>query len=58
MFSCEYSEIFSNNCFEEYLHTATSENYKNIFLGKATGHNDHYMINMGGQIQRPKIGSN
>ena len=27
-----------------------------IFLGKATGHNDHYMINMGGQ--RPKIGGN
>ena len=26
------------------------------FLGKATGHNDHYRINMGGQ--RPKIGSN
>ena len=26
------------------------------FLGKATGHNDHYMVNMGGQ--RPKIGSN
>ena len=58
MFSSEYSKNFSNNCFEEHLHTATSENYKNIFLGKATGHNDHYMINMGGQIQRPKIGSN
>ena len=26
------------------------------FLGKATGHNDHYMINMGSQ--RPKIGGN
>ena len=26
------------------------------YLGKATGHNDHYMINMGGQ--RPKIGGN
>ena len=25
-------------------------------LGKATGHNDHLMINMGGQ--RPKIGGN
>ena len=25
-------------------------------LGNATGHNDHYMINMGGQ--RPKIGGN
>ena len=36
MFSCEYCKIFSNNCFEEHLHMATSENYKNIFLGKAT----------------------
>ena len=26
------------------------------FLGKATGHNDHYMINMGNQ--RPKTGGN
>ena len=26
------------------------------FLGKATGHNDHYTINMGSQ--RPKIGGN
>ena len=31
---------------------------KSIFLGKATSHNDHYMINMGGQGERPKIGSN
>ena len=29
---------------------------KKIFLGKATSHNDHYMVDMGGQ--RPKIGSN
>ena len=29
---------------------------KKIFLGKATGHNDHYMINMDGQ--RPKIDGN
>ena len=29
---------------------------KKRFIGKATGHNDHYMINMGGQ--RPKIGDN
>ena len=29
---------------------------KKTFLGKATGHNDHYMINMGGQ--RPKIDGN
>ena len=26
------------------------------FFGKPTGHDDHYMVNMGGQ--RPKIGSN
>ena len=26
------------------------------FFGKPTGHDNHYMINMGGQ--RPKIGSN
>ena len=29
---------------------------KKRFIGKATGHNDHYMINIGGQ--RPKIGGN
>ena len=29
---------------------------KKGFIGKGTGHNDHYMINMGGQ--RPKIGGN
>ena len=29
---------------------------KKRFLGKATGYNDHYMINMGGQ--RPKTGGN
>ena len=29
---------------------------KKIFFGKVTGHNDHYIINMGGQ--RSKIGGN
>ena len=29
---------------------------KKRFVGKATGHNDHYMISMGSQ--RPKIGGN
>ena len=29
---------------------------KKRFLAKTTGHNDHYMINMGGQ--RPKIRNN
>ena len=57
MFYCEYCKISNYTCFEEHLHTAASENNnKKIFLGKATGHNDHYMINMG--AQRPKIGSN
>ena len=56
MFFCKYCEISNNTCFEEYLHTAASENNKKRFLGKVTGHNDHYMINMGGQ--RPKIGGN
>ena len=46
MFPCEYCKISSNNCFEEHRHTATSENNKNIFLRKATNHNDHYMINI------------
>ena len=31
-------------------------NKKRRFLGKATGHNDPYMISMGGQM--PKIGGN
>ena len=31
-------------------------NNNDRFLGKATGHNDHYIINIGGQ--RPKTGSN
>ena len=43
--------------FEEHMHTAASENNnKKIFLGKATNHFDHCMINMGGQ--RPQIGRN
>ena len=54
MFSCEYCKISNNTCFEEHLCTTASENDKDRFLGKATGHNDHYMINMGSQ--RPKIG--
>ena len=57
MFSCEYCKIFNNICFEEHLcMTASENNDKKRFLGKATGHNDHYMINMSGQ--RPKIGGN
>ena len=57
MFSYEYCEISNNTCFEEHLRTAASENYnKKRFLGKAIGHSDHCMINMGGQ--RPKIGGN
>ena len=57
MFSYEYCKISNNTCFEEHLRTAASENNnKERFLGKATSHNDHYMVNMGGQ--RPKIGDN
>ena len=57
MFSCEYCKISNSTCFEEHLRTTASENNnKKRFLGKATSRNDHYMINMGGQ--RPKIGSN
>ena len=57
MFSCEYCKISNNTCFEEHLRTTASENNnKKRFLGKTTSHNNHYMINMGGQ--RPKIGSN
>ena len=55
MFSCEYCEISNNTRFEKHLRMAVSENKKR-FLRKATGHNDHYMINMDGQ--RPKIGGN
>ena len=57
MFFREYCEIFNNTRFEEHLRTAASENNnKKRFLGKVTSHNDHYMINIGGQ--RPNIGSN
>ena len=54
MFSCKYCKISSNNGFEEHLHTATSENNKNIFLGKAT--NDHGMINMNYWLRKTKTG--
>ena len=54
MFSCEYCEIPNNTRFEEHLRTVDSENDKKRFHGKATGHHDYYMINMGNQ--RPKIG--
>ena len=40
---------------KEFLGNKNNINKKR-FLGKATGHNDHCMINMGGQ--RPQIGSN
>ena len=57
MFFCEYCEISNKTCFEEHLCTAASENNnEKRFLGKVTGHNDHYMINMG--AQRPKTGDN
>ena len=57
MFFCEYCEISNKTCFEEHLCTAASENNnEKRFLGKVTGHNDHYMINVG--AQRPKTGDN
>ena len=56
MFSCKYCKISYNTCFEEYLRMAASENNKKRFLGKTTGHNDHYMTNIGGQ--RSKIAGN
>ena len=57
MFSYEYCKISHNTCFEEHLCIAVSENNnKRGFYGKATGHYDRYMINMGSE--RPKIGSN
>ena len=57
MFSYEYCKISNNTGFEEHLRTATSENNnKKRFLGKATGHNDHYMIKMG--AQGPRIDGN
>ena len=55
MFAPEYCDISNNTCFEEHLHAAASGNDKR-FLEKATSHNDHYMINMGGQSS--KIGGN
>ena len=54
MFPCEYCKISSNNGFEEHLHTATSENNKNIFLGKTTNHNDHCMINVNYWLRKNK----
>ena len=57
MFSSEYCKISNNTCFEEQLHTtASANNNDKRFLGKTAGHNDHYMINMGGL--RPKTGGN
>ena len=57
MFTCEYCKIFNSTSFEEHLHTAASANNSTKrFLGRTTGHNDHYMINMVGQ--RPKTGGN
>ena len=57
MFFYEYCKISDNTNFEEHLRTAASgNNNKKSFLGKAIGHNDHYLIKMGSQ--RPRIGSN
>ena len=49
------SKKTSSRSFKEFLGNKNKINKKR-FLEEATGHNDHYMINMGGQ--RPKIGGN
>ena len=56
MFSCEYFKISTKNDFEEHLHTATSENNKNIVLGKTTNHNVRCMINIIYRLRKTKIG--
>ena len=53
MFSCEYCKFSSNNCFEEHLRTAASENDKKKDFFEKPPANDHYLIDMDGQ--RPKI---
>ena len=50
---CEIPRKQVQDCSKEFL---GNSNKKKRFLGKATNHNDHYMINIGGQ--RLKIGSN
>ena len=54
MFSCEYNDISNNTSFEEHLRLVASENKKRV-LGKAIGHNDHYMINMTVKGQRSAV---
>ena len=46
------------DCSKEFMGNKNDINdiKKKRFLGKATGHNDHHKISMGGQ--RPKIGGN
>ena len=43
------------DCSKEFLGNNGNNNNKNL-LGKATGHNDHYMINT--SSQRSRIGGN
>ena len=55
---CKYVEIPRKqvqDCSKESPGNKNNINKKG-FLGKVIDHNDHYMINMGGQ--RPKIGGN
>ena len=56
--SCKCVEIPRKqvqDCSKEFIRNK-NDIKKKRFLGKATGHNDHYKISMGGQ--RPKIGGN
>ena len=51
---CLNSKKTSSKSFKEFLGNKNKFNKKR-FLGEASGHNDHYMINIGSQ--RLKIGS-
>ena len=50
------SKKTSSRLVKEFQENKNNVNKKKRFLGKSTGHNDHYMINMGGE--RAKTGSN
>ena len=54
--SVSFTKVFK---FQDNKFKIIQKNFQEIikrFIGKSTGHNDHYMIKMGGQ--RPKIGGN
>ena len=51
----KFPRIQAEVCSKDFLGNKSNINKKKTFLGKATSHNDHYMINMMGG-QRSKIG--